>query len=283
MIGFYVVNKDEMEVLFCRPHAIQKEDQEVDDIIRFLLQFYSETEKQPNLEELQVLKFGNTQILFMCKYSFLFVLLSPPNYSLEMVSSQLFFFMKLFLNAFEVKDETSSTEFLQELEGIRRREVSESLSHSFLLWNVLDLHIEDIDKRNLVEVFENILNSIWIGIKRYIDERNSIKIEDFYKKFSKDLQAYLDENHSYLKEVYSLTLEEGFDIHEADIKKITTSEIKREFIYFLRNMLNCLQKEMGEEGLRYIIAQRVPVAMKVEWQRLDGLGLIQDLLDVVWR
>ncbi len=283
MIGFYVINKDEMEVLFCRPHAIQKEDQDVDDIVKFLLQFYSEAEKNPNLEELQVLKFGNTQILFMCKYSFLFILLSPPNYSLEMVSSQLFFFMKLFLNAFEVKDETSSNEFLQELEGIRRREVSESLSHSFLLWNVLDLHIEDIDKRNLVEVFENILNSIWIGIKRYIDERNSIKIEDFYKKFSKDLQAYLDENHSYLKEVYSLTLEEGFDIHEADIKKITTSEIKREFIYFLRNMLDCLQKEMGEEGLRYIIAQRVPVAMKVEWQRLDGLGLIQDLLDVVWR
>ncbi|MCG3225035.1 MAG: hypothetical protein H7647_11250 [Candidatus Heimdallarchaeota archaeon] len=283
MIGFYVVNKDEMEVLFCRPHAIQKEDQDVDDIVKFLLQFYSEAEKNPNLEELQVLKFGNTQILFMCKYSFLFILLSPPNYSLEMVSSQLFFFMKLFLNAFEVKDETSSNEFLQELEGIRRREVSESLSHSFLLWNVLDLHIEDIDKRNLVEVFENILNSIWIGIKRYIDERNLMKIEDFYKKFSKNLQAYLDDSHSYLKEVYSLTLEEGFDIHEVDIKKITTSEIKREFIYFLKNMLDCLQKEMGEEGLRYIIAQRVPVAMKVEWQRLDGLGLIQDLLDVVWR
>ncbi len=283
MIGFYVVNKDEMEVLFCRPHAIQKEDQDVDDIVKFLLQFYSEAEKYPNLEELQVLKFGNTQILFMCKYSFLFILLSPPNYSLEMISSQLFFFMKLFLNAFEVKDETSSNEFLQELEGIRRREVSESLSHSFLLWNVLDLHIEDIDKRNLVEVFENILNSIWIGIKRYIDERNSIKIEDFYKKFSKNLQAYLDENYTYLKDVYSLTLEEGFDIREVDTKKITTSEIKREFIYFLKNMLDYLQKEMGDEGLRYIIAQRVPVAMKVEWQRLDGLGLIQDLLDVVWR
>ncbi|MHA1202376.1 MAG: hypothetical protein ACTSQ4_07635 [Candidatus Heimdallarchaeaceae archaeon] len=283
MIGFYVVNKDEMEVLFCRPHAIQKEDQDVDDIVKFLLQFYSEAEKNSNLEELQVLKFGNTQILFMCKYSFLFILLSPPNYSFEMVSSQLFFFMKLFLNAFEVTDETSSNEFLHELEGIRRREVSESLSHSFLLWNVLDLHIEDIDKRNIVEVFENILNSIWIGIKRYIDEKTSIKIEDFYKKFSENLQTYLDENRSYLKEVYSLTLEEGFDISEVDTKKITTSEIKREFIYFLRNMLDCLQKDMGEEGLRYIIAQRVPVAMKVEWQRLDGLGLVQDLLDVMWR
>ena len=283
MIGFYVVNKDKMEVLFCRPHVIQKEDQEVDDIMKFLLQFYSDAEKNPALDELQVMKFGNTKVLFKSKYSFLFILLSPPNYSTEMISSQLFFFMKLFLNAFEVKDETSSTEFLKELEGIRRREVSESLSHSFLLWNVLDLHIDDIDKRNLVEVFENILNSIWIGIKSYIEERNSIKIEDFYKKFSEHLQAYLEENYSYLKEVYSLTLEEGFDISEIDTKKITTSEIKREFIHFLKNMLDYLQKEMGEEGLRYIIAQRVPVAMKVEWQRMDGLGLIRELLDVVWR
>ncbi len=283
MIGFYIVNKDEMEVLFCRPLAIQKEDQEVDEIVRFLLQFYSEAEKNPNLDELQVMKFGNTKILFKCKYSFLFVLLSPPNYSTEMISSQLFFFMKLFLNAFEVKDENSSTEFLKELEGIKRRELSESLSHSFLLWNVLDLHIEDIDKRNLVEVFENILNSIWIGIKSYIEERNTMKIEDFYEKFSENLQAYLEENYSYLKEVYSLTLEEGFDISDVDTKKITTSEIKREFIHFLKYMLDCLQKEMGEEGFRYIIAQRVPVAIKVEWQRLDGLGLIQDILDVVWR
>jgi len=283
MIGFYIVNKDNMEVLFCRPHTIQKEDKEADDIVRFLLQFYSEVEKAPVLDELQVMKFGNTKILFKCKYSFLFVLLSPPNYSTEMVSSQLFFFMNLFLNAFEITDETSSTDLLKELEGIRKREVSESLSHSFLLWNVLDLHIEDIDKRNLVEVFENILNSIWVGTKSYVEERNSMKIEDFYEKFSENLQVYLDENYSYLKEVYSLTIEEGFDISKVDTKKITTSEIKREFIYFLKNMLDCLQKEMGEEGLRYIIAQRVPVAMKVEWQRLDGLGLIQDLLDVVWR
>ncbi len=283
MIGFYIINKNEMEVLFCRPHTIQKKDQEVDDIVRFLLQFYSEAEKHSSLDELQVLMFGNTKILFKHKHSFLFVLLSPPNYSTEMISSQLFFFMKLFLNAFEITDETSSTEFLKELEGIRRREVSESLSHSFLLWNVLDLHIEDIDKRNLVEVFENILNSIWVGIKSYIEERNSMKIEDFYKKYSENLQAYLDENYSYLKEVYSLTLEEGFDISEVDTKKITTSEIKREFICFLKNMLDCLQKEMGEEELRYIIAQKVPVAMKVEWERLNGLGLIQDLLDVVWR
>lgn len=272
-----------MEVLFCRPHTIQEEDLEVDDIVRFLLQFYSEAEKHSSLDELQVLKFGNTKILFKHKFSFLFILLSPPNYSTEMISSQLFFFMKLFLNAFEITDESSSIDFLKELEGIRRREVSESLSHSFLLWNVLDLHIEDIDKRNLVEVFENILNSIWVGIKSYIENRKSMKIEDFYKKFSKNLQTYLNENYSYLKEIYSLTLEEGFDISEVDTKRITTSEIKREFIYFLNNMLDYLKKEMGEEGLRYIIAQKVPMAIKVEWQRLDGLNLIQDLLDVMWR
>lgn len=272
-----------MEVLFCRPHSIQKDEKEVDEIVHFLLQFYSDVEKQPSLEELQVLKFGNTKILFMCKHSLLFILLSPPNYSTEMVSSQLFFFTKLFLSAFEIQDEATSKEFLKELAGVRRREVSESLSHSFLLWNVLDIHIEDIDKRNMVEVFENVLNSIWTGIKSYIEKTDSMKIEDFYASFSENLKTYLDENYSYLNEIYSLTLEEGFDISEVDTKKITTNEIKREFIYFLKNMIDCLQKEMGEEGLRYIIAQKLPTAIKVEWQRLDGLGLIQELLDVVWR
>ena len=272
-----------MEVLFCRPHSIQEEEQEVDNIVNFLLRFYSEVENQTSLEELQVLKFDNTKILFMQKHSFLFILLSPPNYTTEMVSSQLFFFTKLFLNAFEIQDEASSDEFLKELAGIRRREVSESLSHSFLLWNVLDLHIEDIDKRNMVEVFENVLNSIWTGIKNYIEKIDSMKIEEFYKNFSNKLQTYLDDNYSYLNEIYSLTLEEGFDMSEVDTKKITTTEIKREFIYFLKNMIDCLQVELGDEGLRYVIAQKLPTAIKVEWQRLDGLGLFKDLLDVVWR
>lgn len=283
MIGFYIVNKEEMEILFCRPHNIQTEDQAVDEIVTFLLDFYSKVEKTSSLDELQLLKFGNTKILFMCKYSFLFILLSPPNYSTEMVSSQLFFFMKLFLNAFEITNEKSSKEFLSELKGIRRREVSESLSHSFLLWNVLDLHIEDIDKRNMVEVFENILNSIWLGIKDYIEKRNSWKIDDFYQKFNENLQSYLNENYSYLQEVYSLSLEKGFNISEVDTKKITASEIKREFVYFLKNIMDCLEKEMGNDGLRYIVAYKVPAAIKVEWQRLDGLGITRDLLDVMWR
>ena len=104
-MGFYIINKEEMDVLFCRPLKISTDETEVDTIIQLLLSFYKETEDQPTLNELQVLKFKNSKILFMSKYSFLFVLLSPPNYSTDMVSSQLFFFMKLFLNAFEIKDE----------------------------------------------------------------------------------------------------------------------------------------------------------------------------------
>ena len=272
-----------MDILFCRPHPNKKDEKEIDEIVNFLLEFYSKIENQTSLEELQVLKFINTKILFMSKYSFLFILLSPPNYSTEMVSSQLFFFMKLFLNAFGIKDDKSALEFLAELEGVRRREVSESLSHSFLLWNVLDLHIEDIDKRNMVEVFENILNSIWTGIKLYIDETPSMNIEDFFKEFSKTIQTYLDENYSYFKEVYSLSLEDGFDISEVDTKKITTSEIKREFLRLLSKIIDCLSQELGAESLRKIVSHKVPMAIKVEWQRLEGLGLIRDILEVVWR
>ncbi|MHA1686998.1 MAG: hypothetical protein ACTSYD_11440, partial [Candidatus Heimdallarchaeaceae archaeon] len=139
MMGFYIVNKEKMEILFCRPLTLKKDEAEADKIVKLLISFYEKSKEENLLEELQILKFKKTKVIFMTKFSFLFILLSPPNYSTEMVSSQLFFFMKLFLNAFEIKDEQSANEFLQEVEGIKRRQVSESLSHSFLLWNVLDL------------------------------------------------------------------------------------------------------------------------------------------------
>ena len=90
-----------MEVLFCRPLAIKADEAEIDQIIQLLLDFYIRSEDKPTLKELQLLKFAQSKVIFMSKFSFLFVLLSPPNYSTEMISSQLFFFMKLFLNAFE--------------------------------------------------------------------------------------------------------------------------------------------------------------------------------------
>ena len=282
MMGFYIINKEKMDVLFCRPLKINSDETEVDAIIQLLLSFYKETEEQPTLNELQALKFKNSKVLFMSKYSFLFVLLSPPNYSTDMVSSQLFFFMKLFLNAFEIKDEESTNEFLLELEGIKRREVSESLAHSFMLWNVLDLHIEDIDKRNMIEVFENILNSLWLGIRMYIVEsaaEKEVTIESIIENF----QEYIEKNTYHLKEDFKIEEEEGFDFCEIDIQKGTTTEVKREFILLMKNIIEHLEELFGKEGLRQIISYKLPSIMKREWERMLGLSLVQDILTVVWR
>ncbi|NPD89589.1 MAG: hypothetical protein HGN29_12790 [Asgard group archaeon] len=282
MMGFYIINKEKMDVLFCRPLKISTDETEVDAIIRLLLSFYKETEEQPTLNELQVLKFKNSKILFMSKYSFLFVLLSPPNYSTDMVSSQLFFFMKLFLNAFEITDEESTNEFLLELEGIKRREVSESLAHSFMLWNVLDLHIEDIDKRNMIEVFENILNSVWLGIRMYIVEsaaEKEVTIESIIENF----RNYIESNTYHLKEEFKIEEEEGFDFCEVDIQKGTTTEVKREFILLMKNIIEYLDEQFGKEGLRQIISYKLPTIMKREWERMLGLSLVQDVLTIVWR
>lgn len=281
-MGFYIINKEEMDVLFCRPLKINTDETEVDSIIQLLLSFYKKTEEQPTLNELQVLKFKNSKVLFMSKYSFLFVLLSPPNYSTDMVSSQLFFFMKLFLNAFEIKDEESTNEFLLELEGIKRREVSESLAHSFMLWNVLDLHIEDIDKRNMIEVFENILNSLWLGIRMYIVEsaaEKEVTIESIIENFRK----YIENNTYHLKEDFKIEEEEGFDFCEVDIQKGTTTEVKREFILLMKHIIEHLEELFGKEGLRQIISYKLPSIMKREWERMLGLSLVQDILTVVWR
>ncbi|MHA1667725.1 MAG: hypothetical protein ACTSUR_03620 [Candidatus Heimdallarchaeaceae archaeon] len=283
MMGFYIVNKEKMEILFCRPLTLKKDEAEADKIVKLLISFYEKSKEENLLEELQILKFKKTKVIFMTKFSFLFILLSPPNYSTEMVSSQLFFFMKLFLNAFEIKDEQSANEFLQEVEGIKRRQVSESLSHSFLLWNVLDLHIEDIDKRNMIEVYENVLNAIWLGIRMFIIEEMSIEAETKIVSLIENYKEFITKNLLYLKESCRITEEEGFDFCEVDTQKGTSTEIRREFLLLLKHIITNLEEEVGIEELRKIIAYRVPDTIKVEWERLVGLDLIQDILSLVWR
>lgn len=283
MMGFYIINKEKMEILFCRPLTLKKDESAKDNVVKLLLSFYSQIKENQYLEELQVLKLKNTKVIFMSKYSFLFLLLSPPNYSTEMISSQLFFFMKLFLNAFEIKDEQSAIEFLKEIEGIKRREVSESLSHSFMLWNVLDLHIEDIDKRNMVEVYENILNSIWLGLRMFIIEKMSAEIESTIVSYITNYEKYIEKNTYYLKGSYKITEEEGFDFCDVDIQQGTTTEVKREFLLFLKFITENIEETLGSDGLRHIIAYKLPITFKVEWGRLQGLELVQDILAIVWR
>ena len=282
-MGFYIINKKKLDILFCRPISIKDDGTEIDSIVRFLLDFYNKSTSQPSLEELQVLRFTKTKVVFMSKYSFLFVLLSPPNYSTEMVSSQLFFFMKLFLNAFEIKDDESSSEFLVELEGINRREVSESLSHSFMLWNVLDLHVEDIDKRNMIEVFENILNSIWLGLRLFFVENEAKHTKVTILEIKDKIKDFVEKNTFHIKETYELEEEEGFSFCDFDIQKGTTTEIKREFLILLKNINDILEEQLGVEGLRRIIASKIPTTLRLEWERITGLGLLQEVLHFVWR
>ena len=272
-----------MEVLFCRPLAVNANEAEIDDLIQMLLDFYEKSEEEPTLKELSLLKFAQSKVLFMSKFSFLFILLSPPNYSTEMVSSQLFFFMKLFLNAFEIKDDNSAEEFLRELKGINRREVSESLSHSFLLWNVLDLHIEDIDKRNMIEVFENVLNSIWLGMKIYYIDKEKEFDANLIQDIKKELEDCIDKNTFHIKESYELNESEGFVFSDIDIQKGTTTEIKREFLMLVKTFTEIIEKRLTIEGLRQIIALKIPSTMKVEWERMQGLKILQDILNQVWR
>lgn len=272
-----------MEILFCRPLKVNADEAEVEQMIQMLLEFYRKSENEETLKELQLLKFAQSKVIFMSKFSFLFILLSPPNYSTEMVSSQLFFFMKLFLNAFEIKDDRSAEEFLQELEGIKRREVSESLSHSFLLWNVLDLHIEDIDKRNMIEVFENVLNSLWLGLRLYYVEKEKELPNTLIQDIKKLTENYIDKNTFNIKESYELNTSEGFVFSDLDIQKGTTTEIKREFLLLVKNIMEILEEQLTLEGLRQIVALKTPSTMKVEWERMQGLGLLQDILNQVWR
>lgn len=283
MKGFYIVNKDTYEVLFCKPLQVKGfSDEDVDNNIDMILSFYSKVERSDLFSGIQTIHLNEARIVFLSKFSFLFILVNPVTYSEEMIISQLFFYMKLFLNAFDIRDKESAKDLLNELEGSYRKKVSESLTHSFLLWNVLNSHIDDVDKRNMVEVFENVLNSVWAGIKSFDESSEDVKVKALLNNIPEIFKEYLKTDTDCLKNIYDIN-GNSFNIKEIDNICGITIQIKNELLQLLRFFVKYIIEMVGIDNYRHIVVNNLSTAIRTEWQRLKSLDLIKSILIITWR
>lgn len=283
MKGFYIVNKDTYEVLFCKPLQVKGfSDEDIDNNIDMILSFYSKVETSDLFNGIQTIHLNEARIVFLSKFSFLFILVNPVTYSEEMITSQLFFYMKLFLNAFDIRDKESAKDLLNELEGSYRKKVSESLTHSFLLWNVLNSHIDDVDKRNMVEVFENVFNSVWAGIRGFGESSEDVKIKDLLDNIPGIFKEYLKTDTDCLKNIYNID-DNSFNIKEIDNICGITIQIKNELLQLLRFFVKYIIEMVGIDNYRQIVVNNLSTAIRLEWQRLKSLDLIKSILIITWR
>ena len=283
MKGFYIVNKDTYEVLFCKPLQVKGfSDEDIDNNIDMILSFYSKVETSDLFNGIQTIHLNEARIVFLSKFSFLFILVNPVTYSEEMITSQLFFYMKLFLNAFDIRDKESAKDLLNELEGSYRKKVSESLTHSFLLWNVLNSHIDDVDKRNMVEVFENVFNSVWAGIRGFGESSEDVKIKDLLDNIPGIFKEYLKTDTDFLKNIYNID-DNSFNIKEIDNICGITIQIKNELLQLLRFFVKYIIEMVGIDNYRQIVVNNLSTAIRLEWQRLKSLDLIKSILIITWR
>lgn len=257
-------------------------DEDVDNNIDMILSFYSKVEQSDLFNGIQTIHLKEARIVFLNKFSFLFILVNPVTYSEEMITSQLFFYMKLFLNAFEIRDRESAKDLLNELEGSYRRKVSESLTHSFLLWNVLNSHIDDVDKRNMVEVFENVFNSVWDGIRGFSETSDDVKVKNLLNNIPEIFKEYLKTDTDCLKNIYDID-DNSFNIKKVDNICGITIQIKNELLQLLRFFVEYIIEMVGIDNYRHIVVNNLSTAIRTEWQRLKSLDLIKSILIITWR
>ncbi|MBA7583916.1 hypothetical protein ES708_25867 [subsurface metagenome] len=283
MKGFYIVNKDTYDVLFCKPLQVEGfSDEDVDNNIDMILSFYSKVERSDLFTGIQTICLKEARIVFLSKFSFLFILVNPVTYSEEMITSQLFFYMKLFLNAFDIRDKESAKDLLNELDGSYRRKVSESLTHSFLLWNVLNSHIDDVDKRNMVEVFENVFNSFWDGIRDFDKSSENVQVKALLSTIPGIFEEYLKTDTNCLKNIYDIN-DNSFNIKKIDNICGITIQIKNELLRLLQFFVEYIIEMVGVDIYRHIVVNNLSTAIRTEWQRLKSLDLIKSILVITWR
>ena len=81
MKGFYIVNKDTYEVLFCKPLQVKGfSDEDIDNNIDMILSFYSKVETSDLFNGIQTIHLNEARIVFLCKFCFLFILVNPVKY-----------------------------------------------------------------------------------------------------------------------------------------------------------------------------------------------------------
>ena len=245
-----------------------------EELINWLLDIYRSSFRFKDIGTFQYVEFLHKKVILRERFAFIFVLTAPHYYSFDVISSQIFFYQNLFLSAFDIKDDESALKLLKELNLIRKRDISEPLIQAYMLWSVLDTHINEVDMRNLIEVFVNIFNAIWSAI---IETNNSSLLSSLVEEITTDMFGQCSNSATLL----SFT-DTSVEILDNKIPNCHKQDLEDELLSILSFVISWLTEHKGINYRREIFAKKLSHVIKMEWYRMLSLDILKPIITLIW-
>lgn len=273
--GFYIVDSGSFNILFHKPSSTVPSQRDLEaSLVDWVLNIYRSSSSFNDLGSIQYIEFMNRKIVIRERFAFIFILTAPHYYSFDIISSQIFFYQNLFLTAFDITDDKSAQAFLDELTVIRKRDISEPLIQAYMLWSVLDIHVNEVDIRNMLEVFVNLFNALLSGFRQICDESS---LASFLTSLTNSTLI----TASYVSSILSFA-PTGVDIRDVKPPTCHIDEIKRELLSVLSFFLDWLDNHYGVDKRRELVASNLLPILKMEWQRMSSLDILKPLVFLLW-
>ncbi|MHA1115550.1 MAG: hypothetical protein ACTSRR_00940 [Candidatus Heimdallarchaeaceae archaeon] len=282
MVNFYILNKNNYDTIFTdtpnSENLILKPDQFAE-----LLKFIKMGE-QRELGPLREIIFKKTIVLVEKKYDFIFVLISQEQKE-GMAYSQLFFLMNLFLYSFDIYDKETAKNFLDEIKQVKKPlSPSMVISEVFKVNAIISNHIKDIEFRNLLEIFENIINSVCSGIKKVVEDQS--KRKKINQLLRNDVNKLIND-YKKIDELFFFDKEGFFIRDEVNSTEITEiedySQIKETFLNFISEFVDITSKYFEPEQFRELINTNTKPLILDDWRRLSSINIERKLIEIFWR
>jgi len=282
LVNFYILNKNNYDTIFTdtpnSENLILKPDQFAE-----LLKFIKMGE-QRELGPLREIIFKKTIVLVEKKYDFIFVLISPEQKE-GMAYSQLFFLMNLFLYSFDIYDKETAKNFLDEIKQVKKPlSPSMVISEVFKVNAIISNHIKDIEFRNLLEIFENIINSVCSGIKKVVEDQS--KRKKINQLLRNDVNKLIND-YKKIDELFFFDKEGFFIRDEVNSTEITEiedySQIKETFLNFISEFVDITSKYFEPEQFRELINTNTKPLILDDWRRLSSINIERKLIEIFWR
>ncbi len=267
-----------MEVLCLFPidQQIHSQNEKREDYIDFVLEFQKRAMERYKTIATSI-EFSDFTVIFAEKYDFIFLLISNDEEGLEIDYSLLDFFKNMFLTAFEIKNKRASRELLKELTEKKPFLNSASLSENLMINQIVDMHVHEVDKKNLFECFQNLLVSLWRGILVYVESAFPVR----YRQLIHKIKTFIEYELASLQGLLNLS-EEGLTFNEDKLVEKILINVKKECIMLFDFVISTLKEEFGDDLSRTIVSHDLPLTVKNEWNRMESLNLLKEIINIAW-
>ncbi|MHA1864978.1 MAG: hypothetical protein ACTSVB_06855 [Candidatus Heimdallarchaeaceae archaeon] len=282
MVNFYILNKNNYNTVFTdTPNSenLILKPEHFSELLEFI-----KMGEQRELGQLREVIFKKTTVLIEEKHNFIFVLISQEQKE-GIAYSQLFFLMNLFLYSFDIYNKETAKNFLDEIKQVKKPlSPSMVISEVFKVNSIISNHVKDIEFRNLLEIFENIINSLCTGIKKATKSQSNE--EEINQLLRIDVNKLLDD----YKEIDKLFFfdKEGFfikdELNSIQITEIENySQMKEIFLNFTSELVDIIRKYFSPEQFRELINKNTKPLILDEWRRLSSINIERKLVEIFWR